>query len=259
MAASRAQGERAILFSHSPLSEQVARQGGDPELICWNYKQVMSVIFSESGVVACCISGQQLNGGYGVDDMTRKGRGRIHHFGLRNAVTAPQDVECFGVLELFDDHIVVQGFGVVKSLKISCPTMAQAKAIVELEIAQAMLRDEEATSRRQQEGMEAKQAREAEIKRELEEAEAAALLVDAEERRLWRIAQEEEAKTREEEKLLEEQGKHERSEGESGPPGEGNIAKPTDNNSLAKDEEGKEKVNLEKEKDDRSHEMVDGN
>lgn len=52
-------------------------------------EQVMDVMFSVSGVVMCCISGQQLNGGYGVDDMTRKGRGRIHHIAIRNAVTEP--------------------------------------------------------------------------------------------------------------------------------------------------------------------------
>ena len=52
-------------------------------------EQVMDIMFSVSGVVMCCISGQQLNGGYGVDDMTRKGRGRIHHIAIRNAVTEP--------------------------------------------------------------------------------------------------------------------------------------------------------------------------
>ena len=172
----------------------VARQGGDGDLVCWNYRQVMDAIFSVSGVVVCCVSGQQLNGGYSVDDMTRKGRGRVHHIAIRNAISEPSGVACFGILELFENSLVIQGYGGVNSITVSCPTdkethVAQLKAKAELH--------------QQQEIFAAKQANELALKAAMETEEEAALLVDAEMRKLWLIAEEAAAleRKREQERL----------------------------------------------------------
>ena len=86
------------------------------ELICWNYREVVNVITSPEthSVVVCCISGQQVNGGFGIDDLTKKGRGRLHHLGIRNAVAEPAGGDCFGILEFFSDKLVLRGHGGVK-------------------------------------------------------------------------------------------------------------------------------------------------
>jgi hypothetical protein len=181
----------------------VARQGGDAELVCWNYKQVMDVIFSVSGVVVCCISGQQLDGGYSVDDMTRKGRGRVHHIAIRNAITEPSDKACFGILEFFENSIVLQGYGGVNSITVSCPTEEEAKNIHAREVAQVAQVKAEAELLRHREVFAAKQANEQVLKEAMEKEEEAALAVDAENRRLWLIAEEAAAleRKREQERL----------------------------------------------------------
>lgn len=182
-------GDRAILFSHSPLNEMVARQGGEPELICWNFKQVMDVIFSVSDVVVCCISGQQMSGGHGLDDMSRKGRGRVHHLAIRNAVAEPSDADCFGILQLFENSVVLQGYGGVKPITISCPTEGEAEAILAKSEAQQKTWHQQAETQRKLDKFQAKQEVEERLAKELRQEEEAALEVDKEERRLWRIAE----------------------------------------------------------------------
>ena len=49
-----------------------------------------------------------------MDDLTKKGRGRLHHVGIRNAVAEPAGVDCFGILEFFSDKLVLRGHGGVK-------------------------------------------------------------------------------------------------------------------------------------------------
>ena len=194
LSAAKSAGDRVVLFSHSPLNETVSRQGGEPELICWNFKEVVDVIFSVSGVVVCCISGQQLDGGYGIDDMTRKGLGRLHHLGIRNTVAEPAGCNCFGILEFFENSLVLQGYGGVKPITMSCPTVKEARAIIAQEEAKAALQEERAKVLRELELFDAKLAAEAKLAKELEREEADALIIDKEQRRLYRIAQEEAAR-----------------------------------------------------------------
>jgi hypothetical protein len=181
----------------------VARQGGDTDLVCWNYRQVMDVIFSVSGVVVCCVSGQQLNGGYSVDDMTRKGRGRVHHIAIRNAISEPSGVACFGILELFENSLVIQGYGGVNSITVSCPTDKEAKLLLAKEATHVAQLKAKAELHQQQEIFAAKQANELALKAAMETEEEAALLVDAEMRKLWLIAEEAAAleRKREQERL----------------------------------------------------------
>jgi hypothetical protein len=190
LSAAKQAGDRVVLFSHSPLNETIARQGGEPELICWNFKQVMDVIFSVSNVVVCCISGQQLNGGHGVDDMTRKGRGRVHHLSIRNAVAEPTDADCFGILELFENRIVLQGYGGVQPITIGCPTVLEAKAMVAREEAQQKFQQQRAEQQREADQSRVKLEREERLAAEMILEEEQALVLDREERRLWRIAEE---------------------------------------------------------------------
>jgi hypothetical protein len=181
----------------------VARQGGDADLVCWNYRQVMDVIFSVSGVVVCCVSGQQLNGGYSVDDMTRKGRGRVHHIAIRNAISEPSGVACFGILEFFENSLVIQGYGGVNSITVSCPTDNEAKILLAKEATHVAQLKAKAELHQQQEIFAAKQANELALKAAMEKEEEAALLVDAEMRKLWLIAEEAAAleRKREQERL----------------------------------------------------------
>ena len=56
------------------------------------------------------------------------GRGRVHHLGIRNAISEQEGVACFGILQLFENRIVLQGYGGVKSLTISCPQVSFCKS-----------------------------------------------------------------------------------------------------------------------------------
>jgi hypothetical protein len=56
--------------------------------------------------------------------VTSAGRGRVHHLGIQNAISEQDGVACFGILQLFENRIVLQGYGGVKPLTISCPKVS---------------------------------------------------------------------------------------------------------------------------------------
>jgi hypothetical protein len=77
---------------------------------------------------------------------------------------------------------------------MSCPTVKEARAIIAQEEAKAALQEERAKVLRELELFDAKLAAEVKLAKELEREEADALIVDKEQRRLYRTAEEEAAR-----------------------------------------------------------------
>lgn len=96
-------GQKAVIFSHVPIYPGLP----DAMTILWNYQDVLKVLWQFHCVVAC-FHGHTHQYGYAVDE---KG---IHHYIFDAVVEAPLDSNAFATLNVKDDSIEIEGFGIIK-------------------------------------------------------------------------------------------------------------------------------------------------
>jgi len=96
--------EKVIILSHIPIGEGSC---SDHNLI-WNYDEIIEIIYKYDCVI-CCLAGHDHKGGYIQD---HKG---IHHKTFESPLETPIGLNAFGIINVFSDKLVFNGFGVVKS------------------------------------------------------------------------------------------------------------------------------------------------
>lgn len=100
--------KRVIIFSH------IATYPGScgPVCLIWNYEDVLSVIRKDGGGrVVAFIAGHDHHGGYAFDPSTG-----VHHVTLASPLETPPPSTCHGVLELFEEAMLLHGSGLMWSL-----------------------------------------------------------------------------------------------------------------------------------------------
>ena len=112
LADAAAVGEMVVVFSHAPLYPPVSMDG---YAVCWNHAEVRAVLRDAGPTVVLCLSGHDHEGAMRVEwvpagDPTHA----ICHLCLEAALEAPVGEECHGVLEIFEDKLIVRGAGGVK-------------------------------------------------------------------------------------------------------------------------------------------------
>lgn len=110
----RAAGRRVITFSHHPLVKEAAPES----LLAWNHRQVNRIL-EESGCVVTHFAGHHHGGGYGQ-------RGGIHHVTLEGMVEAPEGRNAYGVVEVYEDRVVINGEGALASRVLPIPVQMKS-------------------------------------------------------------------------------------------------------------------------------------
>jgi hypothetical protein len=90
-----AENEQVVLFSHFPVYPK------DPHNL-WNHEALRAVLRAHPSVVAY-INGHNHAGNYGMED-------GIHYLTLHAIVETP-NTSAFGVVEVYEDHLAMTGFG----------------------------------------------------------------------------------------------------------------------------------------------------
>jgi len=100
------QAEKLVIFSHAPLYPPVTVDG---YAVCWNHRELLSLIHRFPGTVVLCLSGHDHEGSHRVD-----GKG-IHHVLLEAALEAEVGSESHAVVSVYDNRLVLKGAGNVRS------------------------------------------------------------------------------------------------------------------------------------------------
>lgn len=114
----RQHGQRVVIWGHVPLCPGTAPH----TCLVWNYQEVLAELHrAGSGVVVATLSGHTHRNGYVQDEHG------IHHLVLPGVVEAPPGRDAFGVLELWDDKLVLQGADICMSINMAfAPAVAVA-------------------------------------------------------------------------------------------------------------------------------------
>ena len=102
-----AEGERVAIFCHNPVLEEAA----DARHLAWNHEEALAIL-DDFGCVAAWFSGHHHEGGYAL----RRG---VHHLGIAAMVEAPPDSNAWGIVEVFDDRLMVRGYGSVRARELA--------------------------------------------------------------------------------------------------------------------------------------------
>jgi len=98
--------QMVILCSHVPL---VAVVSGTSSFL-WNCDEVLELIDKYPNVV-CYLSGHDHDGGYVL-------RKKVHHYVLPAIVECVQGSNAYATVEIHNDHMKINGYGIIKSVKL---------------------------------------------------------------------------------------------------------------------------------------------
>lgn len=103
---SREADEKVVIISHQPILP------GSSSSVCliWNYEEVLAVLREFKDVIVLSLAGHAHKGGYKRDD-----RSGIHFKTVECVLESPPPQTTFGVVEWYDDCLVLHGYG-------DCPT-----------------------------------------------------------------------------------------------------------------------------------------
>lgn len=116
-----AEGERVIVAIHQPLHPSTA----PPVCLLWNYEAVSAVLSAHGpGVVAGVLAGHAHRDGAAACDVSGI------NFRVFAAVleTAPGD-DCYATIDLYDDRVVIRGFGVESAEWALAPRACEVKTV----------------------------------------------------------------------------------------------------------------------------------
>lgn len=95
--------QKVIVFCHHPTCPAATK----PDLLLWNHEEVAKTL-ATSGCVVAYICGHDHEGGYAQQD-------GIHHVTMPGMVDSPTGGNSYGVVEVFNDRLVVKGVGTATS------------------------------------------------------------------------------------------------------------------------------------------------
>lgn len=95
-------GSKVIIFSHSPLRPMYNAEN------LWNYEEIIDIIEENHNVVAY-INGHNHKGGY----ESKNGTHYLTIYGMVNT-----KISSYGILEIYENNLVLNGFGKQKSFKL---------------------------------------------------------------------------------------------------------------------------------------------
>jgi manganese-dependent ADP-ribose/CDP-alcohol diphosphatase len=101
LADAKGRREHVVVFCHHPICPAATK----PDLLLWNHDEVEQVV-AGSGCVVAWICGHDHEGGYA----RQKG---IHHLTMPGMIESPTGGNGYGVVEVFNDRLVVKGVGTV--------------------------------------------------------------------------------------------------------------------------------------------------
>lgn len=105
LAEARSKGEIVIILSHQPIHPRST----NPVCLMWNYKEVLAVLREYKDVVVASFAGHAHKGGYQRD------RTGIHFRVFEAALENPDPYKTYAMIDVYDDHLNVRGFGNSKS------------------------------------------------------------------------------------------------------------------------------------------------
>lgn len=97
--------EKVIILSHISIHPRAAHKTA----LLWNHKEVLAMINAFDCVVAC-FTGHDHDGGYYHDTVNN-----IHHVTFEGAIERPADTNAYGVVNVYEDRLEIEGYGVVKN------------------------------------------------------------------------------------------------------------------------------------------------
>jgi manganese-dependent ADP-ribose/CDP-alcohol diphosphatase len=87
----------------------------------WNYEDILATLHRHPGVVVASIAGHTHQNGYLVDEAG------IHHMVLPGVVEAPPGRDCYGIVDVFGDRLVLNGVDICMSCTCKLPEAAVAR------------------------------------------------------------------------------------------------------------------------------------
>jgi manganese-dependent ADP-ribose/CDP-alcohol diphosphatase len=95
--------ERVIIFCHHPILEEASSES----LLLWNHRETIKLL-ENYGCIAAFVSGHDHSGGYAF-------RNGIHHLTMPGMVESPAGGNAYGIVDVYNDRLVLNGVGTVKS------------------------------------------------------------------------------------------------------------------------------------------------
>ena len=95
--------ERVIVFCHHPVLEEASGKSA----LLWNHREITELL-NNYACVAAFFSGHAHAGGYAF-------RYGIHHLTLPGMVESPAGGNAYGIVDVYNDRLVLNGVGTVKS------------------------------------------------------------------------------------------------------------------------------------------------
>jgi manganese-dependent ADP-ribose/CDP-alcohol diphosphatase len=103
----RVSGYRAIVVGHNPIVPEAANLTH----IIWDVNDLTHLFREYCDVIRVYLCGHYHPGGYAFHD-------KIHHITVQSILEARPGTESFGVMDVYHNSIVIQGFGAVKSYQL---------------------------------------------------------------------------------------------------------------------------------------------
>eukprot|EP00299_Pterocystis_sp_00344_P015325 c7645_g1_i1.p1 GENE.c7645_g1_i1~~c7645_g1_i1.p1 ORF type:complete len:326 (-),score=58.84 c7645_g1_i1:24-1001(-) len=100
----RKSGKRAIVVGHHPISAAASSASH----ISWDAFDLAGLFREYSDVIRLYLSGHYHPGGYSFED-------KVHHVTIESVLEGPVGHNCFGILEIFENVILITGHGSVQT------------------------------------------------------------------------------------------------------------------------------------------------
>lgn len=113
--AAEQQGQQVVVCSHLPICPDTC----PPTCLVWNYEEILTVLRRHPGTVVASIAGHTHQNGYLVDEAG------VHHMVLPGVVEAPPGRDCYGVVEVYTDRLVLKGVDICMSCTCKLPAQRQ--------------------------------------------------------------------------------------------------------------------------------------
>lgn len=110
--------EKVVIASHQP----ILPESSHPVCLMWNYHNVLTILREYADVVVVSLSGHAHKGGY-----ERDAESGIHFRVIEAVLESPSPVMTFGTVDVFEDRLVLTGFGDCTSAEYDFDHCLEAK------------------------------------------------------------------------------------------------------------------------------------
>jgi manganese-dependent ADP-ribose/CDP-alcohol diphosphatase len=110
--------EKVVIASHQP----ILPESSNPVCLMWNYHHVLTILREYADVVVVSLSGHAHKGGY-----ERDAESGIHFRVIEAVLESPSPIMTFGTVDVFEDRLVLTGFGDCTSAEYDFDHCLEAK------------------------------------------------------------------------------------------------------------------------------------